>query len=175
MTGEGLSTGEMQALTGFRLAVRNRAEPLIASCYLTGSRVLYGSERPINPVIYGADDQATVIGWFINTGDPAFLSRDFGAWCSFWSGAPSVPAALLRAIAKQVGVHLYLETGDQVLHERGYLTLHAGAEGERVVRLPQACDVIDVATGGYAVRNAREFRTRMRRGQTGIWRIVEAV
>jgi beta-galactosidase len=174
VTDDAFSPEALHAATGFRLGLRRASEPLMVHCVVTGSRVLYGTERPVGPVVFGADPDAAVEGWFLNTGDPGFLARDFGAWRSVWSGAPAIPAVVLRHIARQAGVHLYVETGDQVLCERGLLAIHAGFDGERTVRLPRAGDVRDAFTGREVGRGVREFRVSLRRAETAIWAVDES-
>jgi hypothetical protein len=78
---------------------------------------------------------------------------------------------VLRHLARQAGVHLYVETGEQVLCEKGYLALHAGFDGERTVRLPGLSDVENADTGESVGRDIREFSASLRRGDTAIWRL----
>jgi hypothetical protein len=174
VTDAGLSPEAMADATGIRAAVRWRDEPLLVTTFATGSRVLYGTERPISPVLYGADAEADVKGWLLNTAEPGFLVKDLGGWRSVWSAAPAVPAAVLRAIARQAGVHLYVETGEQVLAERGLLSLHAAFTGERTVRLPGPADVADAYTGRAVGAGITEFRAAMERGSTATWAVRPA-
>jgi hypothetical protein len=171
VTDEGFSAEAMRDLTGFRLAFRRATDfdlPMVNS-FLTGTRVVYGTERILDPIVCGEDAEATAAGWFVNTGDPGLLTRDFGGWRSVWSGAPAVPAVVLRHLARQAGVHLYVETGDQVLAGREFLAIHAGSDGERTVRLPAPCDVREADNGGWVGRGVAELRVKLRRGQTAIW------
>jgi hypothetical protein len=173
LTEDAISCAAMESLTGLRVAVRLASELLLINCFATGSRIVFGTERPVGPVVIGADPRATVGGWFVNTGDPGFLTRDFGGWRSVWSGAPAVPTAVLRHLARQAAVHVYVDSGDQVLSENGYLSVHAGSDGERTVRLPKVSNVADAVTGKPVALAAREFRAALRRGETGIWTIDE--
>jgi len=171
ITDEGLRPEAMADVTGFRVALRWRDEPLIVSTFAAGARLLYGTERPISPVIYGADEEAETAGWLVNEADPALLLRQFDGWRSVWSAAPAVPAALLRQFARAAGVHLYVETGEQVIADGDLLTLHAGFTGRRVVRLPAPCDVTDAYTGAQVAAGASEFAADLDRGATATWRL----
>jgi hypothetical protein len=174
ITQHGLDPEAMRQVTGFPVAVRRRNEPLLVGTFVSGERRYYGSERAIGPVIYGEspDADTDVLGYLVNTDDPGLLSKDFGDWRSVWSAAPAVPAWLLRRFAKAAGVHLYLETGEQVIAERGYLTVHAAFDGSRLVALPTKSDVVDAYTGKAVARGVNELEVSLRRGETATWRIL---
>jgi beta-galactosidase len=174
ITAEGFSTEAMRELTGLQLSLRRASEHLLASCTLTGEVVHYGTERPISPILCGADPAAEVHGTFFNTGDPALLRRNFGSWRSVWSGAPALPAAVLRHLAREAGVHLYSEAGDQVLTLRGLLAVHAGSAGERTIRLPRAASVVNAFSGERVAEATTEIRARFRFGETKVWRLTGA-
>lgn len=171
ITPRGFSTEAMRELTGLRLNLRRQSEHLLASCTLLGPRLLYGTERHVSPIIAGDDPEAQVHGTFLNTGDPAFLIRDFGTWRSVWSGAPCLPAAVLRHLARQAGAHLFCESGDQVLTLPGYLAIHASSAGERRIRLRRPVDVHDAFTGGLIGRRLPEIRSRLSFAETKVWRL----
>lgn len=171
LTEDALSVEAMEELTGIRVMVRHSSESLLVNCFLTGTRIIYGTGRLINPVFFGDDPRAHIAGWYANTGDPCILERDMGEWRSVWSGAPTIPAAVLRYLARQAGAHIYLETGDQVLAERDYLSIHACADGNRLIKLPAPGNVTDADTGKVIARNVKEFTVTMKRGQTNIWKI----
>lgn len=171
ITPTGLSLDAMRALTGLQLGLRHASEHLLASCTLTGEVLHYGTERPISPVLIGADTAAEIHGTFFNTGDPALLRRDFGTWRSVWSGAPALPAKVLRHLAREAGVHLYSDAGDQVLTLPGYLAVHGGSAGERRIRLRRTASVTDAFTGERVADGTAEIRTRFGFGETKVWRV----
>jgi hypothetical protein len=173
VTDEKISAEALSAVTGIRLGMRPDNEMPMVNCFATGTRILYGTERMVSPVIYGEDKDAKVNGWFLTTGDPGFLERDFGTWRSVWSGAPAIPVEILRHIARGAGVHLYVESGDQIISEPGYLTLHAGYSGERLVKLPGQSNIYDAITGELVAKNVKQFQTTMMHGQTSIWKLAE--
>lgn len=175
MTEEGLSVEAVEALTSFKVGLQKNAGELRANSVLNGTKVWYGDTHAVKPIPYGADPEAEVLGWYLDTALPALMIRDWGQWRSVWSGAPALPAAELRTLARQAGVHLYVETGDQVIAEKNYLTVHAGFDGEREIKLPAARKVMDAMTGEVIAVDADRFKVEMRKGQTGIWRLLEAV
>jgi hypothetical protein len=95
-----------------------------------------------------------------------------GAWQSIWSAAPILPAALLRHFAREAGVHIYLDTGEQVIAERGLIAVHAARSGRREIVLRAPSDVVDVRTGAMVATQADRFTIDLARGQTGVFRIA---
>jgi hypothetical protein len=74
-----------------------------------------------------------------------------------------------REAARKAGVHLYSEAGDQVFAERRLLVVHAAGDGERLIRLPRPCTVVDSQDERVVAQHASEFRIRMRKGETAVW------
>jgi hypothetical protein len=173
VTDAGLSAAAMADATGIRVRWRTDAEAVMVNTSLTGTRLLYGSERELSPVLYGEDADATVHGWLLNGADPALLEKRFADWRSIWSAAPAVPAAILRRFAAEAGVHLYVETGEQVIAERGYLAVHGAFDGVRTVRLPVPSVVREAESSRLVGEGVSSFEARLRRGETGIWEIDE--
>lgn len=91
------------------------------------------------------------------------FSRRRNVW---YCPAPPLPAAALRALLREAGVHVYLETDDPLMVGGGYVAVHAASEGEKVIRSPGATDWVNVRTGETLARGAAELRVTMSRGQT---------
>ena len=74
--------------------------------------------------------------------------------------------------ARQAGVHIYVETGDRLWHQRGLLALHASFPGERTISLPEPAMVTDVRTGRQVAADADRFGLTLARGQTAVLRLA---
>lgn len=172
VTASGLDVESMRDLTNIGVALRRRNEPLLVGTFVAGERRYYGTERAIGPVIYGADPEADVLGYLINTVDPGLLSRRAEGWRSIFSAAPALPAWLLRRFAREAGVHLYTESGEQIIAERGYLSIHAAYDGSHRIRLPERSNVVDAYSGAAVAKGTREFEVDLRRGETATWRVT---
>ncbi len=177
VTEDGVSTGAMADVTGIRADLWDRTWPLKAVSFLTGERVTYGTDQDVGPMLYGEDPDAVVHGWIrrwvVERPDmPGLLEKDMGEWRSIWSAAPTLPAVLLREIARRAGVHIYTEKGDQVFANPSLLAVHAACDGERTMLLPESVTVKDAFTGESVGERVNEFAIVMRRGETRVWKLA---
>jgi hypothetical protein len=133
---------------------------------LTANGTTYGTKTEVAPVFFADDRDAEV--WERQSGSdrPAVSLRRFDQWTSVYSSVPILPAQLLRRIAKDAGVHLYVESDDLVYATRGLLAIHAGEDGGKRIRLPRACDLYDPYGKKIDARETREFALEMKRGDT---------
>ena len=85
-----------------------------------------------------------------------------------WYGDPEIAAhvAQLVEIARRAGVHVYVDTGDQVIGRAGLLAVHAASSGERTVRLPGSARVTDAFTGRALADGQTFFGVRLEAGDT---------
>ena len=84
---------------------------------------------------------------------------------------PEGDTAYWRQRAREAGVHVYTESGDQVLAEKAWLALHAAGDGLRVITLPRPCRVVDALSGETLSDGAETFSVNLRRGETAVWRL----
>ena len=157
------------------------AEAEAAAVFLPGIErlvnVSYGARGPFSPLMHWQPEekdaeaawqrevQVQVLGRYNRSGLPSLVAavhtagHDNGGSTrrAFFSGSPSLPAALFRSIARGAGVHIYSECADErqvvtlapgILHEcddvaaqGNGLLLHAGNRtGTRQLSLPHgAC------------------------------------
>ncbi len=80
--------------------------------------------------------------------------------------APAPPAAFLRDVAEQAGVHLYLETGEALSVSATSITIHGFRDGQVVLRLPQAAPLYEPWTRQPLSPRAQEHVIPLERGQT---------
>lgn len=93
-------------------------------------------------------------------------------------GVPGLTSELLRAAAREAGVHLFTETDCNVYSRDSFLVLHASKDGPISVALParpgqpgreESWRVTDALTGEPVGRGPR-VRLTMKRGDTRILR-----
>ena len=89
--------------------------------------------------------------------------RRFAGWTSVYTAAAPLPAALLKRLAAEAGVHIYDDDPTHlVFANRHWLTVAASADGGRVaVRLPRRCAVVEAATGERIAEAARHFTAQL--------------
>ena len=85
------------------------------------------------------------------------------------SAAPLLPAGLLRAFAREAGVHLYIDTPDVVWACRDMIGVSVYQPGERVVRLPRPRSVRDLYADVHVAGDAAEFRTEFAERATRVF------
>jgi len=166
-----LSTEAVSSVTGFNIRSTTPG-PLKVETSYTGEALVYGVDDTMNPVLAGDDPTAEILGNVQGTSHPGLLRRRTESGTAIWSAAPLLPAALLRAFARDAGVHLYTDAGDQVLAERQLLTLHAASDGERRIKLPHPCTVVEAFTGAVIGEGVSEFSVVLREGETRVWKLA---
>lgn len=177
ITGHGFDPDAMVGLTGIPVELRRDARPLKAGTGVTGSFVEYGTTAPITPCFVGrpdGTDGTETIGWYMQPADPALVSREMDGWRSIWSGAPEIPAAVLRRFAREAGVHVFAESGDQIFRFGTTFSLHAAFSGERRIGFPAPVRITDLLTGDVIAEHTDEIVRSLRRGETLAWRCDEA-
>ena len=100
----------------------------------------YGANFDVAPVFFADDPRATVLGRLAD-GRAGLVRRDGGGWTTVYSSAPKLPAALLRELAAQAGVHCYLrkpQPHDVIYANRSLVALCVSEPGPRTVVLPRA-------------------------------------
>ena len=75
----------------------------------------------------------------------------------FWGGTV-LTAEFVQQIAREAGVHIYAPAGDVVYANSRFITFHAASAGEKVLKLPQICDVVDIFEHKIVARGVRELR-----------------
>ncbi len=78
--------------------------------------------------------KAQVLARFSDSAEPALAIRKMQDWTDVYSASPTLNSELLRALAKNAGVHLYLEANDQVFFGPGLIALHTGKAGRRFLQ-----------------------------------------
>lgn len=170
-------TGE---LIGMKLQLHRKSNPCLVETFLTGTRVVYGSDRPIGPLVAGADTEVEAAGFLldftpiaaaIKSGyQPGLMIKQMPDWRSVWSAAPAMPSELIRLFARQAGVHVYEDRGDQVYVGEGWLGLHARVDGPIRIALARNSSVTDARSGAVIARGVDEFTISTRRGETYLWK-----
>jgi hypothetical protein len=138
---------------------------------LTNNGKTYGTKEEIAPVFFSDDPTSQVLDRQSGTSRAAVSIKHFDRWTSAYSSVPALPADLLRRIAKNAGVHLYLESYDLVYATQGFVAIHAGEDGSKRLRLPKTCDLYDAYDQRIDARGTREFTLKMRKGDTKMWLI----
>ncbi|MBM3859354.1 MAG: hypothetical protein FJ395_06855 [Verrucomicrobia bacterium] len=127
---DGFSLDNMRALTGIRIA-KDDTE---------GTPQLDGIAGPndlkVSPLFYANDPTAQVLGKLVGSGRPGLVSKKMDGWKSIYSAAMTLPPSLIRRIARDAGVHIWLESDDALYTDGQFVGVHAASDGVKRVRLP---------------------------------------
>jgi hypothetical protein len=163
-------------LTGIRL--RSAPEPAVLTTTLQPGPALtdglggltYGPPDKVSPCFYAADPDAVVLGTLAD-GRPGLVVKQYPDWTAVYSAAPLLPAALLRRLAKQAGVHLYIDSEDVVWATRDLLAVSAREPGPRTLHLPREATITDVYSGQSVPTSQRSFEAVFADRETKLWRL----
>ena len=133
-----------------------------------GREVTYGTSSAIGPADYGIgsigptfavdDPTAEVLGVDPKSGRPGLCVKKMDGWTSVYSSAPGLGAAVLRALAKRAGVHVYVDEDSVVYANKSVLSVTVVEPGVRDIRLKQPATVKDALSGQILATGARQVR-----------------
>jgi hypothetical protein len=172
---EALEPEAMSELMDIPVQLRTEPTPMRVACTYTGTVLQYGTEETFGPLLVGqaeklADEE--IVGGYLKPDLPGLVVRQSRGWRSVWSGAPAMPAILLRKLCHEADVHVYTDTGDQVLALNDLLAVHAAFSGTRGIRLPAPAGVTDAMTGQAVTEHeVDQLRLTLQRGDTALLRL----
>lgn len=127
-----------------------------------------GAQEPWEPSYYVLDEDAEVIGQYIETGLPSLAVKDHGDWRSVFIGERTLTPELIRALAWWAGVHVWLSSNDVLHVRRPWLHLHATRSGRKTLFLPEGISVYDPAEGRVIARNGGEYVVSLQEGESRV-------
>jgi hypothetical protein len=175
-----LALGFVSKTAPLRAKVVDATHPLIEGA---PEGLEYGPAEPMGPVFFAMPTRGQVLGTIVvpsllDKGEPrewaGLIASEGEDWTTIFSAAPNVPPELLRPIARRAGVHLYVDSGDQVWANGSLVAVHALTAGDKRVRLPQAADVRDAQSGASIATKATEFPVAMAAGETRVFMVSAA-
>jgi hypothetical protein len=112
----------------------------------------------ISPQFYADDPEVAVLGNLISVQKPGLAVKKMKAgWTSLYSSAPVIPAALLRNIMRDAGVHIYSNSDDVVYANSTALCIYSPSGGMRTVKLPGKLKVTNLLENRVLADGASEF------------------
>lgn len=102
-------------------------------------------------------------------GSPALAVKSLPGWRSVYCGSPLLPAALLRRIFHEAGVHIYCDSGDNLVANAGWIAMHTIHSGTRLIRLPEPRHVYDILSEKSLGEGLLEFQVTLPEKTTAIF------
>ncbi len=129
--------------------------------------------RAVGPLFYVDrynENDTTILGTLDVLAKPGLAVRRMDGYVTVYCAAPYVHNALLRAIAKDTGAHLYLDTDDLVHAAADLLLVNARRSGRKMIRWPRRAGVVlDLWTGRKVARAASHWSVTMRQHETRLY------
>lgn len=120
--------------------------------------ITYGAtERQTGPIFYGDDPQSEVLGILKNYNKPGLIRKMVNGIQVYYSAGPCIASSILRAIALEIGIHIYNVQDDAFNGNRSFISIHANEAGQRTIRLQQITDVYDVYNDTSVGKQVQEF------------------
>ncbi len=123
--GNSQSLEDMQSLTGFEF------------------RAATGDKFPVQV----DDSKSTSQDFSAAAGDRPLAKKVYENWTSYYAEEPTLSAAATRNLARQAGVHQFVDADDVLYANESLVVLHAVTSGARRLRFPAIADVADLVTG----------------------------
>jgi hypothetical protein len=97
----------------------------------------------MSPYMIPEDGVSDVWARSPTSGKPVVVAQHFDGWTSVYSAVPNIPSAILRAMARMAGVHVYAENDDPIYVNRSFLGIHARTAGRKHLCFPRRTEVYD--------------------------------
>lgn len=153
VTETGLSLEAMEALTGIdfelnplpftSLSSDMTAFPAAPPTFQSW-REHMGPVQSLAPRFVPVDGACEVWARYADTGRPAVVSKQLDGWRSVYCPTAKLPWPFIQRVYRDAGVHLYLDSGDNLTANHTWLGIHAVTGGAKTVRLPKPMPVFDV-------------------------------
>lgn len=140
--------------------------PAAGASPTAGLATVIGHEHVWGQSFSVEDPHAIALGRLEGRNEVGLAMKRMKRWMSVYTMNPVLPAAFLRALAREAGVHLYNDRDDTLYASRSYLTLNADGAGERTLRFPKPVDLFDPFTGRTIACRVNELVRELRDKET---------
>ena len=172
VTDRGLSAEAASELAGMALRAETAPRELkLTTCdpTLGPLGMEFGTGGSQSPSFTCADGGARPLARYAGSDAVGMASKGRAIFCA----VPGLPAAMLRAVYRMAGVHIYADADDPLTADARFVALHTATAGAKTIRLPERRTVLDALTGATVARNAAGFSFAARRHETCIFRLVD--
>jgi hypothetical protein len=104
----------------------------------------------------------------------ALAWRQGGGHVEVYAAVPLLSVQILRALAREAGVHLYTDEPETIQANRNWVGIHAAKSGTHTIRLPRRSRVESIARPRLVAESAREFSFPLDAGESELFLIQPA-
>ncbi len=112
----------------------------------------------------------SVAASFVNNGKPALTVIEADGYTSVFHGSRVLRHDTVRSIARFAGCHIYCDSDDVTYIGSSYITVHASTGGEKLLRFPKRCTLLEVYEDKVYAENVTELKLDMTLGETKMFR-----
>ncbi len=125
-----------------------------------------GVRERLNPAWYSIDDQAQVLGAYVETSLPSIVVRDHGSWKTVFVGERRLTVELVRGLCRWLDIPVYHSGNAFVRVSPPFISVQAREAGEHSIQLPAQHVVFDLTTNEWRPVQAGSVRLQLRAGET---------
>ncbi len=115
-----------------------------------------GARNLVGPIFYGDDPSAEVLGLLYGHDLPGLITKKIAGVQVYYSAAPQISSAVLRAIATNAGVHIYNFRDDVLYANNSFIALHTARAGKRTLKFPRKTSLYDVYRDFKVARGVKQ-------------------
>lgn len=131
------------------------------------TQLVYGPDYSTDPRFAVNDTQAKVWGYYADRSGAALASKKVGNMQLVFSGSTHITPDMLRALAKDAGVFINVNSSDNLFAGYGIYSLNAVSTGCKVINFPERVkEVKDVFTGRILARNVDKIALNLKAHET---------
>lgn len=128
---EKLDLDQMQRLTGFKFRIIDKPGPMMIRGEFDELNLLFGTKKERYPRFAIVDDDAAVLGYWMERNEVAFAWKELDGWNSVYVGTAPLPVEVLRWLVKKSGAKLWSTKPDIVRATQDIAMIVATENGER--------------------------------------------
>lgn len=132
----------------------------------------YQYDTYMYPLIYSADEDASVLAYFLTTDFPAVTVKECDGFTSILHSGKFLKSETLREIARFSGVHIYNETDDTLYANKNYLTIHSSKTEKKHLYFKEAVTLTEVYENKVYGESVTEVEFDSYIGETKTFRIT---
>jgi hypothetical protein len=166
-----LATADMTKLTGllFEKKDKGKLEITLQPGVFPAAPPKFGPGQEQSPMFVPAEAGCTILGLFSDSQKPGLVSKNAGSWRSVYSGVPLLPAEVLRKLFAEAGVHIYCDSGDNLMANAAWLSIHTAMAGRKKVQLQRHTPVFDIIRNKLLSAGTQRFEVELPAGATRIY------
>ena len=131
----------MKKLTGFTFAKADK--PIVPEVTLTDGRAMGNRTHRVAPMFHVIDKDVEVLGRY-KDGKVGLASKKTGQATSIFCGVWQFDVPFIRETASKAGAHITATPSDPMEANDSLIMIHARFPGQKTVKLPRKCNVIDL-------------------------------